>query len=1080
VRIKRANLITSIQNNYLLMNGTALQKVILLLLLSCGTFLSSLFLPMSVQAAGTPGGKPAPNSNWDKADIRISGTVRDRLGVPVAGITVQVVGNTALSTSTDSAGKFSITIPENASLIFTAVGYKPQTIGVNSLYMDVVMDAAEGNMQEVVVVGFGKAKKISIVGAQSSVDVDELKQPVANLSATLAGRIAGVVGVQRSGLPGENAADLWIRGISTFGNNPSGPLVVIDGVQNRGLNAFDPEDIASFTILKDANALAVYGVAGANGVILITTKRGRLGKPSIVLNYNQGITGFTKLPELTDGPTYMRLRNEAQIASGLAPEYSQAAIDATVKGDQPYLYPNVNWMKEIFKEYGVNRRANFSVRGGAEAARYYVSFAYYDETSLLKTDGFQTYNSDTRFRRLNVTTNLDMDWTKTTKVELGIQGNISTLNLPALSNNNTNPNVSPQQIFSQVMQTTPILYPLTYPGNLVPGINIANAQKSPYEMLTQMGFVNTFNNQLYTNLRLTQDLGMITKGLSAYGLYSYDVFNTQRIIRSRQRNTWRIDPANPYKADGSVNLLPVITSGTENLGYGNANGGNRQNYFEGAINYNRLFGNDHSVTGLLVYNQRENINASAGDVIASLPSRLQGYVGRLTYGYKEKYFIEGNFGYNGSENFAPENRFGFFPSVGVGWVVSNEKFFDPLSGAIQFLKLRYSDGNVGSASGGRRFGFLTTVADNAPGFTFGNGVQGDANTGFGGVRVDAYGYPIGWSTSHKQNLGVEFKTFKSRLSVIVDFFKEHRTNVLIQRGSLPAYVGLNSVPFASVGVIDNAGVDGTIEGSGLKLGAFNLDLRTTFTYNRDKLIENDAPVQPYGYLERRGFNVLSNYGHVAEGLFQSQREIDNHADQTPLGGKPRAGDIKYKDLNGDGLIDNLDIRRIGNGDVPNLVWGGGFNLSYKAFYFGAFFQGISGAQRQLSGDGMFPFSNSTGAERSNLFAIAQDRWTEADPNPNAFYPRLAYGNGPNRNNTVASTWWIKDVDFVRLKTVDLGISLPAKWVQKAGLRNAKIYGQGVNLLYWSPFKLWDPELNTSNGSAYPNTRNFTIGIQASL
>jgi TonB-linked SusC/RagA family outer membrane protein len=1071
------------------MNGTAHLKACLLLLCS-SIFLSLLFSSLPSQAAGIPAGKPAPINKRYKADVRISGTVRDRLGAPLQGVTVQVAGNNTISTKTDSAGKFSITIPENASLIFTAVGYKPQTIGVNSLNMDVVMDAAEGNMEEVVVVGFGKAKKISIVGAQSSVDIDELKQPVANLSATLAGRIAGVIGVQRSGLPGENAADLWIRGISTFGNNPSGPLIVIDGVQNRGLNAFDPEDIASFTILKDANALAVYGVAGANGVILITTKRGRVGKPSILLNYNQGITGFTKLPQLTDGPTYMRLRNEAQVASGLAPEYPDAAIDATAKGDQPYLYPNVNWMKAIFNDYGVNRRANFSVRGGAEAARYYVSFAYYDETSLLKTDGLQSYTSDTRFRRLNVTTNLDMDWTKTTKVELGIQGNISTLNLPALSNNTNNPNVSPQQLFGQVMQTTPILYPTMYPGNLVPGINTANAQKSPYEMLTQMGFVNTFNNQLYTNLRITQDLNMITKGLSVYGLYSFDIFNAQRIIRSRQRNTWRIDPTNPYKADGTVNLLPVITNGTENLGYGNRNGGSRQNYFEAAINYNRRFGADHSVTGLLVYNQRENINASSNvnadpvDLIGSLPSRLQGYVGRLTYGYKEKYFIEGNFGYNGSENFAPEKRFGFFPSVGIGWVVSNEKFFDPLSGAIQFLKLRYSNGNVGSASGGRRFGFLTVVAtDNnttAPGFTFGNGIPSDANTSFAGVRVTDYGYPIGWSTSHKQNLGVEFRTFKSRLNVIVDFFKERRTDVLIQRESLPAYVGLNNVPFASVGVIDNAGVDGTIEGGSFKLGAFNLDLRATFTYNRDKLIENDAPVQPHPYLERRGFNVLSNYGYVAEGLFQSQKEIDNHADQTPLGGKPRPGDIRYKDLNADGLINNLDIRRIGNGDVPNLVWGGGFNLSYKSFYFGAFFQGISGAVRQLSGDGIIPFSNSTGAERSNLFAIAQDRWTEANPNPNAFYPRLAYGNGPNRNNSVASTWWIKDVDFVRLKTLDLGVNLPSRWVQKAGFRNAKIYGQGVNLLYWSPFKLWDPELNTSNGSAYPNTRNFTIGIQATL
>jgi TonB-linked SusC/RagA family outer membrane protein len=394
------------------------------------------------------------------------------------------------------------------------------------------------------------------------------------------------------------------------------------------------------------------------------------------------------------------------------------------------------------------------------------------------------------------------------------------------------------------------------------------------------------------------------------------------------------------------------------------------------------------------------------------------------------------------------------------------------------LKFRYSDGLVGSGAGGRRFGYLTIVSDDANGYTWGNGVNNQGSNG--GVSIQDYGAPVQWSKSRKQDFGIEFKTFNSKLSATIDFFKEHRTGVFLQRQSLPSYMGLNNNPFGNLGVINNAGFDGTLETEGFKFGASTWSFRGTVTYNRDMIIENDAPVQPYPYLERTGYNVLSTYGYVAEGLFKDQKEVDNSADQSPLGGSPRAGDIKYKDLNSDGLINNLDIKRIGNGDIPNWVYGLGFNVNWKNFYAGAFFQGISGADRLLGGDGIIPFNNSTGPERSNLLTIAESRWTESNPNPDAFYPRLAYGNAANKNNAVASTWWVKDVSFIRLKTVDLGFNLPKSWVKKAGFSSAKIYGQGFNLLYWSDFKLWDPELNTGNGASYPNTRNFSLGIQFNL
>nr|WP_294903387.1 TonB-dependent receptor [uncultured Lacibacter sp.] len=1002
--------------------------------------------------------------------VKVSGVVKDRLDKVISDVSVTVQGNNKAGTTTNEKGEFSLQVSTSDVLVFSYVGFIEVTRPVNNnLYFEVVMDAKQGSQEEVVVVGFGKAKKVSLVGAQSTVNVAELKQPVANISTVLAGRVSGIVGVQRTGLPGENTADLWIRGISTFGPNSSGALVIIDGVQGRDINSLDPEDIASFTILKDASATAVYGVAGANGVILINTKKGKSAKAVLKFNYNQGVTAFTKLPQLTGADAYMRLRNEAREASGLAAEYSQAYIDSTMKGNQPYLYPNVDWMKEIFNETGTTRRFNFSASGGADLANYYVALAYYDEQSLLKTDGSQNYESDQRFRRYNFTSNINMNWTKTTKFDLGIQGYITNLNTPGFN---------AQQAFRDVMQTTPILYPKMYPGNLVPGINAANAQRNPYEEITQTGYINNSSNQVYSNAKITQDLKMVIPGLSAYALYSFDAFNSQTISRTRQRNTYKINPVTPYNPDGSVNLLPVITSGSDNLSYGRSNGGNRSYYLEAALNYDREFAKDHRVTGLLLYNQRSYIDAFAANLTASLPFRSMGLAGRGTYAFKEKYFAEVNFGYNGSENFAPENRFGFFPSIGVGWVVSREKFFEHVDGVLQFLKIRYSDGLVGSGAGGRRFGYLTIVTDGASGFTWGNGT---ANQGSGGgVQIQDYGAPVQWSKSRKQDLGIEFKTLDSRLSVILDFFKEHRSGVFLQRASLPSYVGLNNNPYGNLGVINNAGFDATVETTPFYWGQTKWDFRGTVTYNRDMIMENDQPVQPYPYMERRGYNTLSTFGYTALGLFKDQKEIDNSADQSPLGGKPRPGDIRYKDLNSDGLINNLDVSRIGNGDVPNWIYGFGFNVEWKRFYLGAFFQGIQGAQRLLGGDGIIPFNNSTGPERSNLLAIAEDRWTETNPNPNAFYPRLAYGNAANRNNAVASTWWIKDISFLRLKSLAFGYNLPDKWVKKIGFRSAQVYGQGFNLFYWSKFKLWDPELNTTNGALYPNTRNFSLGVEFTL
>ncbi|MEJ5053845.1 SusC/RagA family TonB-linked outer membrane protein [Sphingobacterium sp. MYb382] len=1002
-------------------------------------------------------------------NMQVQGIVKDELNAALIAVSVTNL-NSKVTVSTDAKGFFSILAQRGDSLQVSHVGFQEYKTAINTtISLNIVLKALSNSLNEVVVVGFGQQKKISLVGSQSSVNVEDLKVPVANLSAALAGRISGLVGVQRSGLPGSDGADLWIRGISTFngsGNNAS-PLIVVDGVQGRDLNSLDAEDISSFTILKDASATAVYGVAGANGVILITTKKGVNGKPSLMVSYNQGITSFTKRPELMDGVGYMLLRNEARLASGMDKEYSNNYINSTILGEDPYLYPNVNWMDALFTNTAQNRRANFSARGGSDFANYYVSVAYYDEESLLRTDKSQKYDASTRFKRYNFTSNTSMNLTSTTKFDLGIQGYIAGTNTPG---------IGPNDAFAAVMQTNPVLYPIMYPGNLVPGVSSRGAQPNPYAMVTQTGTSNVFGNQVMSNAKLTQDLKFITPGLSAYGLFSFDIWNSHTIRRFRSRSQYLVNRLFPYDDQGNL-ILNLIAPGSDNLEFYKANDSKRQFYAEAALNYTKTINEKHQLSAMFLFNQREQVFAFANDVTSSLPYRSQGLAGRGTYSFDERYFVEANFGYNGSENFAPGNKFGFFPSFGAAWVISNEKFYESFKDKVDFLKIRYSNGIVGDGgNGGRRFGFMTIVKTDASGYTFGNGTN---NRTIGGTAISDYGTDVHWAESHKQNLGLEFKTLNSKLSVNVDVFKERRTGIFLQRESLPDVVGLNSRPWGNLGILDNKGIDATIELSPTKIGNVYLDMRGTFTYNKDNVIENDSPKQPFSYMERRGVNYLSRFGYIAEGIFQSQGEIDAHANQSALGA-PRVGDLKYKDLNGDGIVDANDRTRIGNGDVPRMVFGAGFNVSWKQFYFGAFFQGVSGADTQLNGDGVIPFNNSTGAERSNLFTVAEDRWTPENPNPNAFYPRLAYGNTANRNNAVASTWWIKDISFVRLKTLDFGYNIKKGTFDKIGLRSGRVFVQGMNLWYWSPFKLWDPELNTGNGTKYPNIRNITLGIQANF
>ncbi len=1003
-----------------------------------------------------------------QADIVVRGIVKDEKGLPLPGASVKVKG-TLISTATDVNGSFSITAPSASSvLVVSFIGYDSKEITVaGQRTIAVQLTPSSNALEEVAVVGFGTQRKVSLIGAQSTINAKELKQPVASITQSLAGRIAGVVGVQRSGEPGRSTADIFIRGIATFGGNSSSPLILVDGVE-RSIDNIDPEDIESFTVLKDASGTAVYGVRGANGVILVRTKVGKVGKPNIFFDYNEGVSTFTKRPKLADGITYMNLANEASVGRGLTAKYSQDYIAKTASGVDPLLYPNVNWMDQIFNKYSRNRRANLNASGGVDNAQYYVSLAYYNESGFLKTDDLSQYNSALDFKRYNFTSNLNLSLTGTTKLALGIQGYASNGNYPG---ENT------QDVFNSAFDVSPVEYPVTYPGNFIPGRSSNGGFINPYADLTRRGYRTEFKNQLYTNLRLTQDLKMLTPGLNATAMVAFDSYNENFIKRSKRESTYFIQNVtgtnSPYKADGSLNLIQTYTSGGNYLSFNPDRAGNRKFYTEAALNYDRAFGK-HRVGALLLGYTQDYTNPFAGNFTSSIPERQVGLATRATYSYDDRYFAEFNFGYNGSELFAPSNRYGSFPAFGLGWIPSAEKFWEPLKNMISFLKFRYSDGITGIGKiNGRRFAYLTLVSDNPndpdniAGYQLGKNFN---NTG--GISVTDYGVDIRWAESRKQDLGMEIRTLKDNLYLIVDLFKERRTGIFLQRQSIPGYIGLVNAPYGNLGVVDNRGIDGTLEYN-FKAGQVDIGLRGTFTFSRDKLIQDDRPVQPYPWMSHIGDNILATYGYIAEKLFDSQAEIN--ASATP-GSKAlvKPGDIKYKDLNGDGLISDYDKTKIGRGDVPNKVYGFGLSASYKGFAISTFFQGISGADRMLSGSGIFPFNGGGGL--SNAYNIVTDRWTPENPSQNVFYPRLAYGEDQNFNNTQPSSWWVKDMSFMRLKSAQLSYNLPQTFGQKIHLKNVAVYLIGSNLLTFSKFKLWDPELLTSNGSRYPLTSTLSLGL----
>lgn len=1063
--------------------------------------------------------------------IKVTGRVQDVNGDPLIGVTVQLKGG-SVGAVTDTNGEYTINCDYKDVLVYSYVGYTSEEHKANKTLIDVILKEEENALNEVAVVGYQTRKKISVLGAQTTLKMEDVKAPVGNLSSVLAGRVAGVVSVQRTGVPGQDDSDIWIRGISTLTNTNEGPLVLVDGIE-RSWSQLSPEDIESITVLKDAASTAVYGVRGGNGVIIITTKPGEVSKPKFSFDIYQGITSLTKTPKLVDGIEYMNAVNEAyqtsygrnyygvnqirntKIANNLPltaddEAYMQNLIAAN-GGKLPasinkYLYPNVDWMHEMYHKYGWNRRVNMNIRGGAPNAQYYISLSYYTEKGMTKDDPTQDFSSEINFDRYNFLTNVNLKATKTTNLDVGVSGWLSSGNYPYHSLND---------IFSRAMTTNPVIFPVTYADGRTPGQSPYDTDlDSPYDWLTRRGYQKQHRVQINTNLKLTQDLGFWnwSKGLSARALVAFDVRANQNLGYSVHNSNWRPtgrqvdgvwqEDTNLYPqatdadgnllwvkdADGNDTTTPLLDTDPKNIILSEQYNGNssmsvsadkwvyRTFYFEAALDYKRTFARMHNVTGLLLFNMRNYIDANNGNLLSTLPYKQQSLSARVTYDYDNRYFVELNGGYTGSENFEPSHRFGFFPAVAVGWVPSNESWWEPISKYISFLKFRYSDGTVGNSSADGRFTYFTQI-----------GGAGGYSTywGGGGLGFSRYGYTPQWSKVRKRDLGIEINFFKNDLTFIVDLFKENRSKIFVSRNNVPLSAGFATNISANVGKVENKGLEASFEYHHQFGHDFFMSVRGNFSTNTDKIINNAQADPAYPWLDRRGHNVLATWGFVAEGLYTSEEQIRERNitqfGETYPGELVDPGDIMYKDINGDGHIDDYDQVDISRGDVPRYYYGFGGDFRYKNFGLGILFQGTAGAYRILSGNGIRPFTSTSGG--GSLYSNIGDRWSAENPEKtDVFYPILAWGeNDPhNINNFKTSTWWKRDMSFLRLKQFTLSYYFPKAWTNNGILKGGRIYVMGENVFTFSRFKLWDPELNSNNGIVYPNVRTISLGVNFNL
>ena len=1011
----------------------------------------------------------------------ISGVVNDSYGNPIPGVNILQETQKNNGAVTDFDGNFSIVISDESSLIFSYVGFitkKVKTINQDNL--QVILEEDLMGLDEVTVVAYGTQKKASVIAAVTSINPEELRVPTSNLTSSIAGRVAGVISYQRSGEPGRDNAEFFIRGVSTFGYARS-PLILIDGIETTStdLARLQPDDIASFSIMKDATATALYGARGANGVILVTTKEGKEGVVKINVRYEKAYSAPTKSLEIADPVTYMRLHNEALATRNPLGGriYSLEKILISQDPNRNIMaYPTVNWFDELLEDYTLNSRFNFNVSGGGKVARYYLAATVNSDNGNLKIDPQNNFNNNINFKRISLRSNVNVNLTPTTEVALKFNGNFDDY---------IGPLDGGAAIYQKAMQTNPVLYPRFYE----PDLQFQNSTHILFGNYGQFGdylnpyadMIRGYKDESYNNFLATvevkQDLGFIAEGLNLRILGNtsrYSFYNLERKYNPFYYTLGNYD----FQSDQYTLIALNPNQGTEYLEY---NEGNKvitnATYFEASLNYNTTIDDIHEISGMIIGISRELKYANAGDLQRSLPYRNLGVSGRFTYAYDERYFSEFNFGYNGSERFAKSERFGFFPSFGFGWYISNEDFMSA-SEVITKLKLKSTYGLVGNdqiGSAEDRFFYISQVNlnDGSMGAPFGNEFTNYIN----GVSIDRYANDqITWEKAKMLNVGFELGLF-GKVDIQADYFTEYRSNILMDRAQVPASMGLQSPIRANVGEASSKGFEMSLDYKDNITNDFFVAVRANFSYATSKyevFEELDYVSAGLPWRSRIGLNLSQPFGYIAERLFIDEADIANSPIQTF--GDYMAGDIKYKDINNDGIIDINDEVPIGYPTTPEIIYGFGTSASYRNFDFSFFFQGSARSSFFIDAYNTSPFIDTSGSAIGNnalLSAWANDHWSENDRNLYASWPRLSDQLIDNNNRN--STWWLRDGAFLRLKSIEFGYSFTDKLTEKLGFSAGRVYVSGTNLLTFSKFKLWDIEMG-GNGLGYPIQKGANLGL----
>ncbi len=1012
-------------------------------------------------------------------ELTIAGTVVDKENKPIPSVSVYVKDKPSIGTSTNNEGKFTIKAVYGDKIIFSYVGFDPTEHLVIKSNNNLTISLAENSktIDEVIIVGLGNVqRKISSVGAITTVDVKDLQSPAPSIANLLGGRAAGVISRLGSGEPGKNISEFWIRGIGTFGANNSA-LVLIDGLEGD-LNTIDPADVESFSILKDASATAVYGVRGANGVVLVTTKRGMVDRMQITARANTTLSHLNRLPQYLGAYDYALLANEASFLRGQSPLYNQTEMGIIRDGLDYDMYPDVNWQDEILNKNSWRQSYYMSGRGGSEVARYFLSLGGKQESAAYKVDKNSVYSSNVGFNTYNYRINLDVNLTKTTKVFLGSDGFLSKLNQPGLANTD--------YIWNSQSRLTPLAIPTQYSNGMLPGLGNED-RSSPYVMINRTGRALDEVYKGKTTLALNQDLTSILDGLKfrvqgAYDVYSY--FEERR----------RVQPA-LYNAlgrayDGSLIMQETVQE--TKASYSRSTRQYRKYHFESVVNYDQIFNTDHRTSALIYYYISDAKDSKdATNNMNAIPLRYQGVSSRLTYGFKDTYLLDVNFGYTGSENFQPGRQYGFFPSVAVGWVPTGYKFVQEAAPWLNYFKIRASYGTVGNDRiSSIRFPYLTKVDQDRDMVWGVPGIETINETRIGADN-------LAWEKAIKSNLGIEGKLFNNKVDFVVDIFKDQRNGIFQQRVQVPEYVGVVSNPFANVGRMKSSGVDGNISYTGEFSKDMGFTLRGNFTYSKNVVQNWEQAYLEYPYLEYNGFPYNSIRGYQSIGLFKDEDDIKYSPKQSF--GEVLPGDIKYKDVNGDGTIDKLDMVPLTHSNYPLAMFGLGGEFRYKKMTLGVLFKGTGRTSffyvgqpttvnnvTKANGMGYMPFFE---GELGNVLTLAADpknRWISKDyaaangidpalaENPNARFPRMQYGY--NSNNSQLSTFWQDDARYIRLEEITLNYNINPKFLKHIGVSSLDLQFVGSNLYIWDNVKIFDPEQAAWNGRKYPIPSTYSFQV----